>query len=121
MAVAGRPGDNCSTLGAWNGSCTFQTRLLDDCGALRMAMQSQAQRLQSAIALQQSACGAGVTSGCTSASNARISEESLYRALQARYQQCMRLSIGPYPFGGYPSYGYGLGFLTDPMMFEWSF
>ena len=54
-------------------------------------------------------------------SDARISEESLYRSLQARYQQCMRLSSGPYSFGAYPSYGYGFGFLTDPLMFEWSF
>ncbi len=121
MAVADQQRDNCSTLGVWNGSCTFQTPLVDDCGAVRMAMQSQAQRLQAAIALQQSACGAGATSECTSASNARISEESLYRSLQARYQQCMRLSVGSYPFGGYQGYGYRSGSLADPMMFEWSF
>ncbi len=118
VAIQQQQRDYCSTLGVWNGSCTLQTSFLPDCSAIRMAMQNQAQRVQSAVALEQSTCAAGPSPACANASNARLSEQNLYRALQARYQQCVRQAIGTYPFGGYANYGYGSRFLVDRPMFE---
>jgi len=85
----------------WYGNnCFAQTRVMDDCSGLRLAWQRQAERINAARSQRQSACSNGVNAECSSATTTLQSEENLYRALEARYRQCLT-RVGAFnTFGG---------------------
>lgn len=88
-------------------SCLQQTRFLDDCSGLRMAMQRQERSMRTAEATQQSACAAGPGQECSDLTNSAQSESRLYQELQRRYQMCRQRSLTAYPAGGYGGYPSG--------------
>jgi hypothetical protein len=110
----------CSSTEVWSGgACLQETRFLDDCSGLRMALQRQAQRLRAAESLEQSACAAGSTQGCSDSTSARQSEDNLYRSLQARYRQCQQRSTTlAYPLRGHAFSAFGSSLMFDPLSFE---
>jgi hypothetical protein len=109
----------CSAREIWNGGvCLLQTRFVDDCSRLRLAMERQAQRMQAAESAQQSACASAATQECSDLTNTSLSETSLYRALQSRYRQC-RQSITAYPFGGTAVWSYASGLSFDALVTDW--
>ena len=112
----------CSSGEIWNGgACLQQTRFLDDCAGLRMTLQQQAQRMQSAESVRQSACAAGPTQSCTDLTNAAQSESGLYRTLEERYRTCMQRPMSAYPFGNFGFRGYSGGAAFEPWQMELSF
>jgi hypothetical protein len=81
----------------WNGtSCVYGTGFLDRCIGLRMALERQAQRVQSAEAARQGVCANGPMPECTEANAAWQSEESLRQNLLRQYQQCRVQQYGAY-------------------------
>lgn len=94
----------------WNGgSCGYSARFLDNCIGLRMALNRQAQRVQAAESIRQSACSNGPAQECSSATSTWQSEESLREKLLRGYEQCRLHSIPEY------SAQYGLR-QFDPML-----
>ena len=83
-------------------------------------MDRQAQRLQAAESIRQSACAAGNTQECSTATASWQSEMDLYRSLQAKYQHCILQSRTPYRFSQYNRY-FSNGLRTDPLSTEWSY
>jgi hypothetical protein len=113
---------NCSSGALWNGGgCAQQTRFLDDCAALRNALQQQAQRMQAAESERQNACGAGLTQSCTDLTIAAQSESGLYRTLHERYQVCMQRSMTAYPYGNFGFRAYSAEFPFEPRQMGFSF
>lgn len=89
------PLNRCSHRQIWRGdACLQQTNFLDECSGERAALDVQAMRMQAAESARQSACTVSTTQECTEATNRAQSESSLYRSLQEKYQQCMRLTRG---------------------------
>ena len=89
--------DECSHGEIWNGgSCLYHTRFLDNCFALRTALERQARRVQAAETARRSACANGPAQECSEATGAWQSEENLRRDLLARYQQCQTQSMSTY-------------------------
>jgi len=100
----------CSPWETWSGGdCLLQTRFLDDCSGVRMAMEQQAQRMRAAEAAAQSACSTGARQDCSDLTSAAQSEANLYRELQNRYQQCRQRSLTFYPFSGFGLWSYSPG------------
>jgi hypothetical protein len=84
-------GGICSNREVWSGGdCLLTTHFLDDCNGLRMALERQARRMQTADASRRSACANGVTMECSSATQSWQSEDNLYRSLRSRYQVCQQ-------------------------------
>lgn len=111
----------CSQGEIWNGgACLLQTRFLDDCSSLRLAMDRQAQRIHAAEAAQQSACSTGPSQQCSDLSSTAQSESSLYRSWQDRYNRCQRRSMIAYPFGG-GIWSYSAGLLFDRLEMDWEY
>jgi len=108
----------CSRGEIWSGgNCLLQTRFLDDCSGLRLALDQQAQRMQAADSGQRGACSQGATQECSELTGKAQSEASLYRSLQERYRQCQLRSYSAFPYG---SFGYGspwVEWLFDPQYF----
>jgi hypothetical protein len=103
----------CSHRDLWIGSsCLQQTRFLDDCSGLRMALERQAQRMQVAEQDRQSACTAGAQE-CADLTGKAQSETSFYRELQAKYAQCRQRSPSGDPSGNFAQTG-ARGLLLDP-------
>jgi hypothetical protein len=105
----------CWSRGLWNGTCQWQTQLLDGCGGLRFALDQQFARMQAAESAMQNGCGGGATQGCAETTAASNSQTSLYRALQARYRSCLAQTGNVYPFGGHMAVGSGAGLLFEPL------
>lgn len=79
----------CSGYAVWSGSpCVLQTHYLDGCSGLRTMLERQAQQMQAADSIRQSACTAGASAECSEASASWQSEQNLHQSLQQRYQQC---------------------------------
>jgi hypothetical protein len=94
--------DVCSTGEIWSGgACLFQTHFVDDCGGARLAMERQANLMDTAESARQSACTAGPTEMCMGLSSRAESEASLYRTLEQRYQQCLRRTGAASSFSGH--------------------
>jgi hypothetical protein len=109
----------CSTSELWSGgACLLQTRFLDDCSGLRMAMERQAQRKQAAESAQQSACSTTSRQGCSDLTSTAQSEANLYRALQDRYRLCQQRALSVNPFGRAAVSSYSHGLLFDPLSFD---
>lgn len=88
---------HCALGQVWNGtSCVNDTQFLDRCIGLRMALESQAQRVQNAEAERRRACANGPGAECSEASGSWQSEESLRQNLLRRYQQCRSGAIPMY-------------------------
>ena len=103
----------CSRGQIWNGSaCLYTTRFLDSCFGLRTALVRQAQRVQMAESIRQSACANGPAQECSEATAAWQSEENLRETLQMRYQQCQVQSMAAY------STGYGLSVYDSTRWFD---
>jgi hypothetical protein len=104
---------------AWNGNaCLLQTSYAYDCSALRISLQQQEQRMQSAQAAQQSACSAGPSQDCSDLTSTSQGEASRYRTLQDRYRMCQQRSFTGNPFGRAAGPSYSQGLLFDPLEFE---
>ena len=81
-----------------------------------MAMDRQAQRMAAVEAQRQTSCSATPGSPeCSDAAARFQSEGSLYRTLQARYNQCQQRSLTAYPYGGYRFGSYQMGMWFDPL------
>jgi len=96
------------------GACLLQTRFLDDCSGLRMALDEQARRMRAAQLAQQSACATGAMQ-CSDLTGASGSEANLYQALADRYRQCRYRSSIAYPFNGYRIWGSSSDFMSDSL------
>ncbi len=97
-------GGICSNREVWSGGdCLLTTHFLDDCNGLRMALERQARRMESADALRRNACGNGVTMECSSATQSWQSEDNLYRSLRSRYQVCQQRATRTFLVN--PTYG----------------
>jgi hypothetical protein len=93
--------DVCSTGEIWSGgACLFQTHFVEDCGGARLAMERQANLMDTAESARQNACTAGPTEMCTGLASRAESEASLYRTLEQRYQQCLRRTGTASSYGG---------------------
>lgn len=113
----------CPSHELWSGgACLLQLHFLDDCSALLMALRQEEMRMRSADSAQQSACSAGQPLECSEATSTFHSEQSLYRSLQARYQQCRQRSLTGYLGQGHAFSGLrsdpGSRELSDPLMFD---
>jgi hypothetical protein len=99
------------------GSCLAHNTFLADCSAVRLAMERQAQRMQTAESIRQSACLSGGSAACSTADQDWQSEQSLYRTWADRYRRC-RSSAFAYRFTGlgYPGSGRGASF--DPLRLD---
>ena len=114
--VAKHTNNFCSRWDIWSGgACLLQTRFLDDCSGLRMAMEQQARRMQAAEAAQQSAFSTGSRQDCSDLTSTWQSEASLYRTLQDRYRLCQQRSLSVYPFSSFGGLSYSPGLLFDPL------
>jgi hypothetical protein len=83
----------------WVGDpCLASTRFVDECGAQRIMLAQQAQRMNAAEIDRQRACSSGAQE-CSNLASRSQSEASLYRELQARYEQCRRGPGAVSPFG----------------------
>jgi hypothetical protein len=92
--VLHRSRPTCSGSAVWTGNpCVLGTHYLDDCSGLRSMMERQAQRMQAAESIRQSACAAGLSSECSEATTSWQSEQNLNSSLQQRYHQC-RMQLG---------------------------
>jgi len=117
-AVAKNSYNYCSRGEIWSGgSCLLQTRFLDDCNGLRLALDQQAQRMQAADSAQQAACLPGATQDCSEWTGKAQSEASLYRSLQERYRQCQLRSYDAFSYGRYGNAGQWPGWLFEPAYF----
>ena len=117
--VANHRNNFCSASELWSGgACLLQTRFLDDCSGLRMAMERQAQRMQAAEAAQQSACTTSSRQGCSDLTSTAQSEANLYRTLQDRYRLCQQRTATANPFGRAAVWSYSRGLLFDPLYFD---
>jgi len=117
--VANHRNNFCSASELWSGgACLLQTRFLDDCSGLRMAMERQAQRMQAAESAQQSACTTNSRQGCSDLTSTAQSEANLYRALQDRYRLCQQRALPVNPFGRAAVWSYSHGLLFDPLSFD---
>ena len=105
----------CSRAQLWSGdACLLGMRFLGDCEGYRTAMQQQAERVRNAEMMRQSACTTNATQSCVDANSALQSEQNLYQAFAARYQQCRMRFASAYSFGGF-----GFGFQTlSPRWFD---
>lgn len=93
--------DVCSTGEIWSGgACLFQTHFVDDCSGARLAMERQANLMDTAESARQNACTIGPTEMCMGLASRAESEASLYRTLEQRYQQCLRRTGAASSFGG---------------------
>jgi hypothetical protein len=110
----------CWSRGLWNGTCQWQTGLLDECGGLRLALDQQLHHMQAAESTMQNSCSGGATAGCSETSAAWNSQAGLYRALQARYRSCLAGTANVYPFGGHMIVGQGGGLLFEPLSLDWT-
>ena len=109
----------CSTGMFWNGAgCFGQSHFLDYCSAERQAMDRQAERLNGAQSLELSACANTNSSACVEATGNRQKEESLYRQLKERYQQCMRRSPNTFSLSGRMLSSYRRGLNFDPQLLD---
>jgi hypothetical protein len=91
----------CSTGEIWSGgACLFQTHFVDDCAGARLAMERQANLMDTAESARQNACTTGPTEMCMGLASRAESEASLYRTLEQRYQQCLRRTGAASSFGG---------------------
>lgn len=107
----------CSHRQIWaGGACLAQTPFIDNCSALRMQMERQAQRMQAAQSARQNACAQGLSQACSDAATSFRSEEGFYQSLQHRYRQCLG---GAYPLQTNPVPGSALSF--DPLRVELSY
>ena len=97
-------------------SCLLQSRFLDDCSGLRMAMERQERSMRTAEAAQQSGCATGPGQECSDLTNSAQSEGRLYRELQSRYQLCRQRSLTASPLGGYG--GYPSGPVWNPLSID---
>jgi len=89
VGTAERNRNYCSQRDVWNGgSCLLQTRILDECSGLRMALTQQELRMQAAEAGRQSACSAGSMGECSAANISAQSEANFYRNMMERYRLC---------------------------------
>jgi hypothetical protein len=88
-----------------NGSACLQQTFLDDCSAIRMMMERQAQRMQTAEADRQGACSTDPLQ-CSASTGSADGEASLYRNLQARYQTCQRKGPTAIPFTSFAARSY---------------
>ncbi len=88
-----------------NGGACLQRTFLDDCSALRMMMERQAQQAQETEAARQSACSTDPQQ-CSASTRSAESEASLYRDLQARYQACQRRGPTAVPFNSFAARSY---------------
>ena len=79
------------------GECLLQVNFLDNCGALRMAMERQERSMRAAESAQQSACSAGVPQDCLDATGAAQSEAGRYHELQNQFQMCRQRSLRGVP------------------------
>lgn len=99
-----------------NGACLQQTWFQDECGGLRMMMERQAQRMQSAEQDRQITCSTGPRDQCTDLTSQAASEAGFYRELQNRYQACQRRSpMGTHFSGGFRIPGYSAGLSFDSL------
>lgn len=97
-----RRNDYCSNREIWSGgACLEQIQFLNDCNALRTAMQQEEQRRRTAQLAQQVACSMGSAQDCSESMTASRSEENLYRALQTRYRRCQQQFVTTGPFATY--------------------
>jgi hypothetical protein len=95
----------CGTGEFRNGSACLQQTFLDDCSALRMMMERQAQHAQETEAARQNACSTDPQQ-CSASTSSADSEASLYRNLQARYQTCQRKGPTAIPFTSFAARSY---------------
>jgi hypothetical protein len=93
----------CGT-GEFRGAC-LQRTFLDDCSALRMMMERQAQRRQETEAARQGACSTDPQQ-CSASTSSAESEASLYRNLQASYQACQRRGTTTVPLNSFAARSY---------------
>jgi hypothetical protein len=93
--------DVCSAGEIWSGgACLFQTHFVDDCSGARLAMERQANLMDTAESARQNACTTGPTEMCMGLASRAESEASLYRTLEQRYQQCLRRTGTASSYGG---------------------
>jgi hypothetical protein len=110
----------CALGEAWSGNaCLLQTNYAYDCSALRMSLQQQEQRMQSAHAAQQNACSAGPSQDCSDLTSTSQGEASRYRTLLDQYRMCQQRSYNVNPFGRPGGARYSQGLLFDPLEFDW--
>jgi hypothetical protein len=95
----------CGTGEFRNGSACLQQTFLDDCSALRVMMERQAQHAQETEAARQNACSTDPQQ-CSASTSSADSEASLYRNLQARYQTCQRKGPTAIPFTSFAARSY---------------
>jgi hypothetical protein len=93
-----------------NGGACLQQTFLDECSALRVMMERQAQRMQTAEADRQGACFTDPQQ-CSASTGSAESEASLYRDLQARYLACQRrpptaLSFNSFAASSYSTFSF---------------
>jgi hypothetical protein len=100
----------CGTGEFRNGGACLQQTFLDDCSAIRMMMERQAQRMQTAEADRQGMCSTDPQQ-CSTSTGSAESEASLYRDLQARYLACQRrpptaLSFNSFAASSYSTFSF---------------
>lgn len=91
----------CSSSEVWNGgACLAQTPLVDDCLALRTALEQRRRKMQLSESAQQNACAAGPGQACAEMTSAAQSETSFLQTLQNKYAMCRQHSLTAYPLSG---------------------
>ena len=117
-AVVNNTDNFCPRWQVWSGgACLLQTRFLDDCTGLRLALDQQARRMQDGESAQQRACTTGLTQECSDLTGKAQSESNLYGSWQERYRQCQLRSYNAFPYGAYGYRGRWPGWLLDPSDF----